>query len=109
MPKRRKKSRGPFSLFTTASDTNRNGVDDRLDKVTNLCAVALPFTTLDQLYIIYGQGITAGVSAFTWFMYGLLTIPLLIYSLKRKDTPMIILNGLWVVVDFAVWFGVVIA
>lgn len=91
-----------------AKDKNKNGVDDRLDLITNICAVLLPFTTIDQLYIVYIKKQTEGVSSFTWLMYGILTIPLLIYSIKRKDLPMILLNGLWVIVDFAVWFGVVI-
>lgn len=89
-------------------DKNKNGVDDRLDFFTNVSAVILPFTTLDQLYIIYVEKKIEGVSAITWFLYGLLSIPLLIYSLKRKDLPMILLNGLWVLFDFAVWAGVVI-
>jgi uncharacterized protein with PQ loop repeat len=95
--------------FWKKRDKNRNQVDDRLDTITNICAVVLPFTTLDQLYLIYIKGETAGVSAFTWFMYGALSVPLLLYSLQRKDTPMIILNGLWVIIDFTVWFGVIIA
>jgi len=90
------------------NDKNKNGIDDRLDFFINACAVILPFTTLDQLYIIYVKGETAGVSAITWFLYGLLSIPLLLYSLKRKDLPMILLNGLWVIFDFAVWGGVLI-
>ncbi len=87
-------------------DKNKNGVDDRLDLITNICAVVLPFTTLDQLHIIYVQKRVDGVSAITWFLYGALSIPLLIYSVKRKDTPMILLNGLWVIIDWSVWVGV---
>ena len=87
-------------------DKNNNGVDDKLDLITNVCSVILPFTTLDQLYLIYIKKETAGVSAITWFLYGLLSIPLLVYSLKRKDLPMIMLNGLWVIFDWAVWLGV---
>jgi uncharacterized protein with PQ loop repeat len=89
-------------------DKNHNGVDDRLDALTNIVAVILPFTTIDQLYLVYIQKKVEGVSALTWFLYGVLSIPLLIYSLKRKDMPMILLNGLWVVVDLAVWLGVLI-
>lgn len=96
-------------LYHRKHDKNRNGVDDRLDWLTNACAVILPFTTLDQLYIIYVRKETAGVSAITWLLYGVLSIPLLIYSLKRKDVPMILLNGLWVIFDLAVWLGVVLA
>ena len=94
--------------ITTKSDKNRNGVDDRLDFITNVCAVVLPFTTLDQLHIIYIQKQTEGVSALTWFLYAVLSVPLLIYSIKRKDFPMIVLNGLWVVVDATVWIGVLL-
>lgn len=90
------------------NDKNHNNVDDRLDLLTNICAVILPFTTIDQLYLIYIQKKTEGVSLLTWFLYGILSIPLFIYSVKRKDTPMIILNGLWVVIDLMVWFGALI-
>ncbi len=87
-------------------DKNKNGVDDKLDLITNVCSVILPFTTLDQLYLVYVKREVVGVSAITWFLYGLLSIPLFIYSLKRKDLPMIMLNGLWVIFDWAVWLGV---
>lgn len=94
--------------YKKKADKNKNGVDDRLDFITNICAVVLPFTTIDQLHIIYVQKQTAGVSAITWFLYGLLTFPLFIYSIKRKDFPMIVLNGLWLITDFAVWIGVLL-
>jgi len=68
----------------------------------------LPLTTIDQLYIIYIQKKVDGVSALTWFMYGFLTIPLFAYPLIRKDKPMIILNGLWIIIDWSVWVGVLI-
>lgn len=89
-------------------DKNHNQVDDRLDTLTNICAVVLPFTTLDQLYLIYVKRQVDGVSAITWFLYGILSIPLLAYSLQRKDFPMIVLNGLWVVIDLSVWLGVIL-
>lgn len=97
-----------MSKIKWLKDKDKNGVDDRLDLITNICAVVLPFTTLDQLNLVYIQKKTEGVSAITWLLYGLLSIPLLIYSLKKKDTPMILLNGLWVIIDLAVWFGVVL-
>jgi hypothetical protein len=90
-----------------SSDKNKNGVDDRLDTLSNICAVILPFTTADQLYNIYIERKVEGVSAITWFLYGVLSLPLVVYSIKRRDTPMIILNGSWLVVDFSVWAGVV--
>lgn len=92
----------------TKRDKNANGIDDRYDVVVNICSVILPFTTLDQLHLIYVKGETAGVSGTTWLLYGLLSIPLLAYGIKRRDLPMMILNGLWVVFDLAVWFGTII-
>lgn len=89
-------------------DLNHNAVDDRLDWITNICSVILPFTTLHQVYLIYVERETAGVSGPTWLLYAILSVPLFIYSLQRKDTPMIILNGLWVLFDLLVWFGVVL-
>lgn len=95
-------------LKRRVKDKNKNGVDDRLDFITNICAVVLPFTTFDQLYIIYFQKKVEGVSAITWLLYAILTVPLLIYSVKRKDFPMIVLNGLWVIIDTSVWIGVLL-
>ena len=91
-----------------SKDKNDNGVDDKLDLLTHICAIILPFTTVDQLYIVFYKKQTEGVSSITWLLYGILTIPLFIYSIKRKDTPMIILNGLWIIIDFAVWIGVLL-
>jgi hypothetical protein len=34
-------------------DKNKNGVDDRLDLITHICAVVLPFTTIDQRFLFY--------------------------------------------------------
>jgi uncharacterized protein with PQ loop repeat len=87
-------------------DKNHDGVDDRLYIFTEICAIVLPFTTLDQLYIIYVQKKVEGVSLLTWFLYGILSIPLFLYSIQKRDRPMIILNGLWVFIDFTVWLGV---
>lgn len=95
-------------ILKRGKDKNKNGVDDKLDLLTNICAVVLPFTTFDQLYIIYIQKKVEGVSAVTWLLYAILSVPLLIYSIKRKDLPMIVLNGLWVIIDLAVWVGVLI-
>lgn len=90
------------------ADKNKNGVDDRLDAITNICAVLLPFTTFDQLYLIYFHKKVDGVSPLTWLLYAILTVPLFIYSIKRKDFPMIILNGLWLIIDTSVWIGVLL-
>lgn len=89
-------------------DKNKNNVDDRFEVIVNICSVILPFTTLPQLYIIYIENNVSGVSAFTWFAYAILTIPIFIYSIKRKELPLILLNGLWIVVDLAVAIGVLI-
>jgi uncharacterized protein with PQ loop repeat len=107
MPKRHYRKSQRVARRAT-HDKNHNGVDDRLDTITNICAVVLPFTTIDQLHLVYVQKKIDGVSAPTWFLYGILSIPLLMYSIKRKDTPMVVLNGLWVFIDLAVWLGVVL-
>ncbi len=89
-------------------DKNHNQVDDRLDWFTNACSVILPFTTIHQLYLIYVERQVDGVSGITWLLYAVLSVPLFLYSWQRKDPPMIVLNGLWVLVDALVWLGVVL-
>lgn len=86
-------------------DKNKNHIDDRFDFLVNACALILPFTAIPQIYTIYIEKRTEGVSVVSWFLYAVFTIPLFIYSLKRKDIPMIILNGLWIAVNIVVAVG----
>jgi uncharacterized protein with PQ loop repeat len=92
----------------TSFDKNKNNVDDRFELIVNICSVVLPFTTLPQLYTIYIERMTEGVSIITWLSYTLLTIPLLIYSIRRKELPLILLNGFWVLIDAAVVIGLLL-
>lgn len=89
-------------------DKNKNMVDDRFEVFVNICSVILPLTTLPQLYTIYVERITEGVSIITWISYTLLTIPIFIYSLKRKELPLILLNGLWILVNSAIVIGLLL-
>lgn len=89
-------------------DRNKNRVDDRFEVFVNICSVILPLTTLPQLYTIYVDRITDGVSIITWISYTILTIPIFIYSLKRKELPLILLNGIWILVNIGIVVGLLL-
>ena len=80
---------------------------DLFETFVTVCAIIVPFTTLPQLYTIYIDKQADGVSALTWLLYALLTVPLFFYAKRKKDKPMIILNGLWVIFEILVSVGVV--
>lgn len=89
-------------------DKNRNRVDDRFEVFVNICSVILPLTTLPQLYNIYVGRLTEGISIITWISYTILTIPIFIYSVKRKELPLILLNGLWILVNTGIVIGLLL-
>lgn len=70
--------------------------------------MVLASKTIRQLYIIYDKRQVEGVPANSWFLYAVLTLPLLVYSIKRKDFPMIMMNGLFVCIDLSVFAGVLL-
>ena len=78
------------------------------ETVVTICAFAVPFMTLPQLYTIYINKQVEGVSALTWLLYAVFTLPLFLYAKNKKDTPMVILNGLLILFEVLVVVGVVI-
>ena len=65
-----------------------------------------PFVSLPQLYDVWIRQDTTGVSLISWTAFGLLSMFWCYYGIKHQEKPLIISQGLWVVMNFAVVIGV---
>ena len=56
-----------------------------LEKIVTLTAVAMPFTIIPQMTEIWMNKDATGVSFITWILFLVLTIPLVIYSIIKRE------------------------
>jgi uncharacterized protein with PQ loop repeat len=77
------------------------------DKFIMVAAVCYPLTTVPQITEVF-KGNTEGVSVTTWGGYIIFSFLFLIYGLIHKVKPMIVSNGLWVIVNSLVAVGVLL-
>ena len=79
-----------------------------LDKFLIIVAIAGPMSTLPQIYRIFVHKTAHGVSAWSWGIFGLISIPWLVYGLVHKDKPIIISAALWIFLDTIVMIGALV-
>lgn len=79
-----------------------------LDKVTLIIGVVGPVTVLPQIYSIFSTQSAAGVSAITWFLMFLVTLPWIFYGMAHNDKTLIASFTLWEVVNLTVAVGAII-
>ena len=77
-----------------------------LDNICMITAVVMPLTALPQVYKIWKYQIVAGVSIWMWISYNILIIPMLLYGIVHKVKQLVILNGLWILMDSFVIIGI---
>lgn len=81
---------------------------NRLDKLLMAVAVIGPMMTLPQLFKIFVEKNTSGISVLTWSLYTLVAIPWVVYGIIHKKTPIIISNILWVIFQLIIVTGTLI-
>ena len=79
-----------------------------LEKTTIIAGVIGPVMTLPQIFKIYYAHNAAGVSAVSWFAFGILDIPFILYGAAHKDRPIIVTYILWLIANFAVGIGALV-
>ncbi len=79
-----------------------------LDYVVYLVSIISPFMILPQLYLIWVNKETAGVSALSWSSFIFFNFIWIYYGIIHKDKPIIITNLLWAVLQSFVVIGVLL-
>ena len=76
-----------------------------LDRAVLVASVIYPLSGIPQIVSVF-SGKTEGVSITSWLLFMLCASLFLIYGIKHRVLPMVISNIIWVVVDYAVVFGI---
>lgn len=79
-----------------------------IDNLSIFAAILMPFTTIPQIYKIWFVQNSSGVSIWTWILYTILCVPMLIYGIFYKMTPIIILNFLWIIMNLIMIVGLIL-
>lgn len=79
-----------------------------LDGIVMLVAFVMPLMSLPQVYKIWILHQVAGVSILTWSAYCILAIPMLIYGIVHKATPLIIMNSIWILMEALIVIGTIV-
>lgn len=80
---------------------------DLIDRLIYPAAIATPLMTLPQVYIIWVDKET-GASIVTWAAYTVIAVIWLVYALKIKDTPLIVMELSAVVLYSAITVGLLL-
>lgn len=76
------------------------------DLVIFVAAIVAPIMTVPQLYKIWSDKQVAGVSVQTWTAYSIISLVWVAYGIKIKARPIILTNGLLLIIDTLVVIGI---
>jgi uncharacterized protein with PQ loop repeat len=76
-----------------------------IDKGVYFVAVFAILMTLPQIFKIWVEKNTAGVSIITWISYFLIATFWLMYGIIHKDKPIIFTNVSWMILDVIIVLG----
>jgi uncharacterized protein with PQ loop repeat len=79
-----------------------------LDKAIYVAGVLGPFFTIPQILKIWMGREALGVSLWSWIGYLALSVVWLIYGMAHKDKPIILMNGLNIVIQIFVILGIIV-
>ncbi len=79
-----------------------------LDKIVWFVSVAYPLAGVPQVIKIWYYQDVTGVSFWTWLLFLVFSIPLIIYSLDKKDYKMVFMWSSWVVIYVSVLSGLLL-
>ena len=79
-----------------------------LDRLILSLAILGPMANIPQIWKIFAEKNTAGLSLTTWSIFVVITIPWIIYGIVHKEKPIIVANILWFTTQLIVTAGIII-
>ena len=70
-------------------------------------AFLAPLMTLPQLYKVWVDGQSQGVSVYTWLTYSIISLIWVVYGIRLRAKPIIFTNGLLMIVDSLIVVGLI--
>lgn len=78
------------------------------DKVVYLASVGYPLTALPQIVKVFSRHSAHDLSLTSWVLYLVLESILLAYAIQKRLVPIIVQDGLWIVVYVILIVGILV-
>lgn len=97
----------PIHIATKKKPLQKSDVQPytNLDRVVLIVSVLYPFSALPQIFAVF-NGKTDGVSVISWMFFLCCSALFFVYGWRRRVTPMIVSNSIWVFMDALVIAGI---
>ncbi len=79
-----------------------------LENLVGVIALVYPLSAIPQIIEIWMNKNVEGVSLLTWSLFLVLTIPLIIYAIVKKDRKLTIMWSLWSLGYVAIISGLIL-
>jgi len=76
------------------------------DKLIYPVGLIAPIMTIPQVFDVWVRKSTQGASLSTWGAYTIVTFFWILYGLLHKEKPIILINSLLLILDFAIVYGI---
>lgn len=76
-----------------------------IDRAMLALGILGPLATLPQIWTIYADRITSGISVLSWVFYFISSLLTLAYALVHRLRPLVVSSALWLVADVAIIAG----
>jgi uncharacterized protein with PQ loop repeat len=77
-----------------------------ISRLCSVFAVLMPLTVLPQIHLLYSTQNASGLSLTMWVLYMVGCIPFLIFGYIYKVRQLVVLNGLWLVMQTIMIVGI---
>jgi hypothetical protein len=77
-----------------------------LEKLVLGVTILYPLTAVPQIYKIWVYKEVSGVSILTWFLFLIFIIPLIMYSVAKRERKLTIMWSVWLIVYMVIILGI---
>jgi uncharacterized protein with PQ loop repeat len=79
-----------------------------IDRAADVMAFASPLLGLPQVVQVFVTHDASGLSLFSWVAFAVVALIFLLYAIKHQIKPLIVAEGLWLVIYLAVIPGILL-
>lgn len=99
----------PIFVRKHKKKNSRNKESKTLALFVDVAVIVAPLSLLPQLYVVWVEEKSAGVSLTTWLLTFLITVPLIAYDVNHKATKLVFMHTLIAVISLGIVLGLLVA
>ena len=77
-----------------------------IDDIVLVIGIIGPLANIPQIFKLFIEKNSIGISAITWMFYVMMGIPWIVYGIIHKEKPIIVAQSLWLITNVIILLGV---